>query len=94
MGIAPSASTVSRLNQTLTEQFETWRERPLQEHWRILYLDGVHFDIRHGDQVDSTIILTDARGRSGGKQRGPCVTCMRRRRQRWMELRVTRSAAA
>jgi putative transposase len=58
MGVAPSASTVSRLQQTLTEQFETWRERPLQEHWRILYLDGVHFDIRHGDQVDSTIILT------------------------------------
>lgn len=58
IGVAPSASTVSRLNQTLTEQFETWRERRLQEHWRILYLDGVHFDIRHGNQVDSTIILT------------------------------------
>ena len=25
MGFAPSASTVSRLNQTLTEQLETWR---------------------------------------------------------------------
>jgi putative transposase len=30
----------------------------LQEHWRIVYLDGVHFSIRHGDQADSTIILT------------------------------------
>jgi transposase-like protein len=58
MGVAPSASTVSRLNQTLTEQFETWRERRLQEHWRILYLDGIHFSVRHGDQTDSTIILT------------------------------------
>ena len=28
------------------------------EHWRIVYLDGVHFSIRHGDQCDSTIILT------------------------------------
>jgi transposase-like protein len=28
------------------------------EHWRILYLDGVHFSIRHGDKADSTIILT------------------------------------
>ena len=37
---------------------EAWRERPLQEHWRILYLDGIHFSIRHGDQADSTIILT------------------------------------
>jgi putative transposase len=58
MGVAPSASSVSRLNQTLTEQFEAWRERRLQEHWRILYLDGIHFSVRHGDQTDSTIILT------------------------------------
>jgi Transposase, Mutator family len=28
------------------------------EHWRIVYLDGVHFSIRHGDQCDSTSILT------------------------------------
>jgi transposase-like protein len=58
LGVAPSASTISRLNQTLTQQFEAWRERPLQQHWRILYLDGVHFSIRHGDQADSTLILT------------------------------------
>jgi transposase-like protein len=58
LGVAPSASTISRLNQSLTEQFEAWRQRPLQEHWRVLYLDGVHFSIRQGDQADSTIILT------------------------------------
>src|SRR6266513_4788019 len=58
MGVAPSASTISRLNQTLTQQFEAWRERRLPEHWRIVYLDGVHFSIRHGDKSDSTIILT------------------------------------
>jgi hypothetical protein len=27
------ASTISRLNQSLTQQFETWRQRRLQEHW-------------------------------------------------------------
>jgi putative transposase len=58
MGVAPSASTMSRLNQTLTQQFDAWRQRPLQDHWRILYLDGVHFSIRHGEKADSTIILT------------------------------------
>src|SRR5205823_4029354 len=58
MGVAPSASTISRLNQSLTQQFEAWRERSLQDHWRIVYLDGVHFRIRHGDKSDSTIILT------------------------------------
>jgi putative transposase len=58
LGVAPSASTISRLNQTLAQQFESWRQRPLQEHWRVLYLDGVHFSIRHGDKADATIILT------------------------------------
>ena len=58
MGVTPSASAVSRLNQTLTEQYETWRERPLLGHYRILYLDGIHFTVRHGTQTDSTIILT------------------------------------
>src|SRR5713226_6692985 len=58
LGVAPSASAVCRLNQTLTEQFETWRERSLLTHYRILYLDGIHFSVRHGTQTDSTIILT------------------------------------
>src|SRR5258708_19461422 len=58
MGVAPSASAVSRLNHTLTEQYETWRERPLLPHYRILYLDGIHYTVRHGVHTDSTIILT------------------------------------
>jgi transposase-like protein len=58
LGVTPSASAVSRLNQTLTQQFQAWRERPLQEHWRVLYLDGIHFKIRHGEQCDTSIILT------------------------------------
>ena len=58
MGAAPSASAVSRLNQSLTEQYEAWRQRSLLPHYRILYLDGIHFTVRHGTQTDSTIILT------------------------------------
>ena len=58
MGVAPSASAISRLNQDLEQQFITWRERRLQEHWRILYLDGIHFEVRHGDQADATVVLT------------------------------------
>jgi putative transposase len=58
MGVAPSASAVSRLNHSLSEQFEVWRERPLLPHYRILYLDGIQFSVRHGTKTDSTIILT------------------------------------
>jgi putative transposase len=58
LGVAPSASAISRLNRDLEQQFTVWRERRLQEHWRILYLDGIHFKVRHGEQADSTMILT------------------------------------
>jgi putative transposase len=58
MGVAPSASAVSRLNRTLAEQYETWRERPLQPHYRVIYLDGIHFTVRHGEKTDATMILT------------------------------------
>jgi len=58
IGVAPSASAVSRLNQSLTQQYETWRERPLLGHYRIIYLDGIHFPVRHGTQTDATMVLT------------------------------------
>jgi putative transposase len=54
----PRDRAVSRLNQTLTEQYEAWRERRLLEHYRIIYLDGIHFTVRHGTQADATMILT------------------------------------
>lgn len=57
-GVAPSASAVSRLNHTLTEQYEAWRERRLLAHYRIIYLDGIHFTVRHGEKSDATMILT------------------------------------
>jgi putative transposase len=87
MGVAPSASTISRLNQTLTEQFETWRERPLQAHWRILYLDGVHFSVRHGDKTDSTILLT-ALGvdLEGNKEVLALRACAEESKDGWVDL--------
>jgi putative transposase len=90
MGVAPS--TISRLNQTLTQQFEAWRERRLQEHWRIVYLDGVHFSIRHGDQADSTIILTALGVDLAGHKEVLALRACARCGQGWMVLPVARSA--
>jgi putative transposase len=87
MGVAPSASAISRLNQSLTQQFEAWRERPLQEHWRILYLDGVHFSIRHGDKADSTIILTAlAVDLEGNKEVLALRACAEEDKEGWLGL--------
>src|SRR5258707_10050451 len=87
MGVAPSASTISRLNQSLTHQFDTWRQRALQEHWRVLYLDGVHFSIRHGDKADSTIILT-ALGvdLAGNKEVLALRACAEESKEGWLSL--------
>jgi len=92
MGVAPSASTISRLNQTLTQQFDAWRERRLQEHWRILYLDGVHFSIRHGDKADSTIILTALGVDQEGHKEVLALRACARRGQGWMGLPAARPA--
>jgi transposase-like protein len=58
MGVAPSASAISRLNRDLEQQLTAWRERRLQADFRILSLDGIHFSVRHGEQADSAMILT------------------------------------
>ncbi len=46
------------MNHSLTEQYETWQQRPLQAHYRVVYLDGIHFTVRYGDKCDATMILT------------------------------------
>jgi transposase-like protein len=88
MGVVPSVSTISRLNQTLTEQFEAWRERPLQAHWRILYLDGVHFNVLNArpNRLDDPFNRT-GRG-SGRKQRGAggCRACAEESKDGWVDL--------
>ncbi len=87
MGVAPSASTMSRLNQTLTQQFDAWRQRPLQDHWRILYLDGVHLSIRHGEKADATIILTAlAVDLAGNKEVLALRACAEESKEGWLSL--------
>jgi putative transposase len=78
---------ISRLNQSLCHQFDTWRERRLQEHWRVLYLDGVHFSIRHGDKADATIILTAlAVDREGNKEVLARRSCAEESKEGWPGL--------
>ncbi len=87
MGVAPSASTISRLNQSLSHQFDSWRQRSLTEHWRILYLDGVHFSIRHGDKADATIILTAlAVDLAGNKEVLALRACAEESKEGWLGL--------
>jgi putative transposase len=87
MGVEPSASTISRLNQTLTQQFDAWRERRLQTHWRIMYLDGIHVKIRHGEKCDTSIVLT-ALGvdLEGNKEVLALRACAEESKEGWLSL--------
>src|SRR5207248_4263331 len=87
MGVAPSASAISRLNQGLTLQYETWRQRALQAHWRVLYLDDVHFSIRHGEKADTTIILTAlCIDLEGNKEVLALHACAEESKEGWLSL--------
>ena len=87
MGVTPSASTISRLNQSLSHQFDTWRQRRLPEHWRVLYPDGVHFSIRHGEKADATIILTAlAVDLEGNKEVLALRACAEESKEGWLGL--------
>jgi len=87
MGVTPSASAISRLTGDLEQQFTAWRERALQRHWRILYLDGIHLSVRHGDQADSTVILT-ALGvdMAGNKEVLALRACAEEDKDGWLSL--------
>ena len=93
LGVAPSASALSRLNQRLTEQNQAWRERRLLAHSRIIYLDGIHFTVGHGSQTDATLMLT-ALGGPGRQPRRTGLARLCRGRQRWLALSAARSAYA
>lgn len=69
MGVAPSKSAVSRMNADLTRQFEEWRQRPLNAEWQIIYLDGVYYKIRHGEEaVTMPVLVALAVDKSGHKE--------------------------
>jgi putative transposase len=58
----------------------------------VLYLDGVHFSIRHGEKADSTIILTALDVDLEGNKEVLALRACARSGQRWMDLSTPRPA--
>jgi putative transposase len=44
-----SPSTVSRIFHTLDEEFENWKNRPLQSHYLYVFADGTYFTVIYGE---------------------------------------------
>lgn len=46
-GVEISAGKISQITDTVLPEIEEWRNRPLQPFYAILYLDAIHFKVRH-----------------------------------------------
>jgi transposase-like protein len=63
-----SPSTVSRIFHTLEEEFETWKERPLQGHYWYVFADGTYFSVIYNGQGEKMPILAVIGIDSAGKR--------------------------
>jgi transposase-like protein len=55
-GFAASEMFVSRLVERLDPELTAWRNRPLEEHYAVLFVDAVHLKVRHTSGVASTAV--------------------------------------
>jgi transposase-like protein len=49
-GSQPSASTVSRVYRSLQDEYETWKQRPLANHYLYAFADGTYFTVIYGQE--------------------------------------------
>lgn len=46
-GVEISAGKISQITDNVLPEIESWRNRPLQTFYPIVYLDAIHFKVRH-----------------------------------------------
>lgn len=56
-GSKPSPSTVSRVFHTLEGEYETWKTRPLEEHYEYAFADGTYFTVIYDGEGHKMPIL-------------------------------------
>lgn len=67
-GTQPSPSTVSRVFHGLEEEFEQWKQRPLQAHYWYVFADGTYFTVIYDGQGEKMPILAVIGIDSAGKR--------------------------
>jgi len=50
-GVSYSPSFISSITDRVFEEIETWRNRPLEEVYVVIYLDAVHYKVRENRKV-------------------------------------------
>ena len=57
-GVEISAGKISRITDHILPEIEQWRNRPLQSFYPIIYLDAIHFKVRHDGVYSSRAFYT------------------------------------
>ena len=57
VGHSYSPATVSQITDVVTDDIETWKKRPLQKRYSVLYLDGTYLKLRRDDVDDEVVYL-------------------------------------
>jgi putative transposase len=56
-GVKPSPSAVSRVHQTLQDEFAAWKQRPLLGHYLYVFADGTYFTVIYDDEGHKMPVL-------------------------------------
>jgi transposase-like protein len=57
-GVHISAGKISQITDKVLPHIQEWRDRPLQAFYPIVYLDAVHFKVRHEGRYDNRAFYT------------------------------------
>ena len=57
-GVEISAGKISQITDNILPEIEAWRNRPLQPFYPIVYLDAIHFKVRHEGVYSSRAFYT------------------------------------
>ncbi len=68
-GVQVDSSSVSNITNVLTESIKEWQNRPLEEVYFVVWMDGISIKIRHnGKIINKTIYLVIGLTQEGMKQ--------------------------
>ncbi len=57
-GIEMSAGQISQITDKVLPELQSWRDRPLQSFYSVVYLDAIYFKVRHDSRYESRAFYT------------------------------------
>ena len=68
-GFDVSTSTISRITEAISNEVIAWQNRPLDEQYLVVWMDGIVFKVREGSKViNKTIYLAIGLNKEGFKE--------------------------